>query len=84
MAAERLDHPAVLVEPRRHAEWIGKAQAAHLGRQPRVRKGKEAGKQMAARCGRTDPLAKREGLLVDALWITAEQEGADEALVCVH
>ena len=37
---------------------------------------------MAAKRGRTDPLAKRESLLVDALWVAAEQEGADEALVC--
>ena len=59
-------------------------QAAHLGCQPRVCIGKETGKQTTAKRGRTDPLGKREGLLVDALWIAAEQEGADEALVCVH
>ena len=39
---------------------------------------------MAAKSGGPDPLAKREGLLVDALWVAAEQEGTDEALVCVH
>ena len=79
-----LDHPAIFVEPGRHAQRIGKAQAAHLGRQPRIRKGKETRKQTATQRGRTNPLAQREGLLVDALWIAAEQEGAGEALVCAH
>ena len=79
---KRLDHPTIFVESGRHAQWVGKVQAAHLGCQPCVCKGKETGKQMAAKRGRADPLGKREGLLVDALWIATEQEGADEALVC--
>ena len=81
---QRLDHSAVFVEPRGHAQRIGKVQAAHLGCQSRICEGKETGKQMATKCGRTDSLGKREGLLVDAFGIAVEQEGADEALVCVH